>query len=226
MASAHFLTSELMTFGSFTEISVGMMLLFLMAFVLIGSQTAKSFGVQAPEVQQSQQQPSALRKKKGAFAKKGRKARGFASSEKKSSPDAAPNSDDELEASKMRSASDIEAPSMAKQFVETELNDSIQTSHEYLSAENTTTDTESDNLEILVCLGDTKEDASDVCEMCSMPKSETMGCETCRTYTPLLLLRHCEMQRIIARGAPGLEAPKALDQQVSLPRAVAQAACK
>lgn len=45
-----------------------------------------------------------------------------------------------------------------------------------------------------------------VCEKCALP-DELFGCAEHRRYTSTLLMMHREIQMVIARGPPGLQAP-------------------
>jgi hypothetical protein len=172
-------------------------------------------------------QPAGAQKKKGNRAKKNKKARGVATT--KFAPGVDAPSEEELEVVKVQSSSDVEAPSMRptqEAFQETALDTSTQfeSSLPYAQKPFSGSDADNDKLSIEADLemctderaGEDTGEASEVahgtvqeesciCERCLNPDVHIWGCPAHRIYTSSLLLMHCEMQRTIARGPPGLE---------------------
>lgn len=172
-------------------------------------------------------QPAGAHKKKGNRAKKNKKARGVATT--KLAPGVDAPSEEEFEVVKVHSSSDVETPSMRptqKAFQETALDASteFESSLPYAQKPFSGIDADNDKLEIEADLEmctekragedaseasegahETVQEESSICERCLNPDVHIWGCPAHRMYTSSLLLMHCEMQRAIARGPPGLE---------------------
>lgn len=231
-----------MQFGSIAEFAARILALIAVIYVAVFLQSlwvtkAPTVG-QALDVQQLQQ-PSGAQKKRGNRARKNKK-RGTATA--KSAAGIETVSEEELEVVKVQSSSDVEAPSMLSPRGAFDC--TLASAQKPLAGVNTDedkSDSEAEDLEMCTdkaaatvegdVLADTKklevapwrkkqepieEDVDAVCEMCTNSTLYPWGCPNHCTYTSSLLLMHCQMQRVIARGPPGLEPPPATISAPSL----------
>jgi hypothetical protein len=235
-----------MPYGSIVEMTARVLAVFALLCFAVFAQAlwAPKSSVGQTSREHQLHQPASAPKKKGKNAKKKQKARG--ASAKTNPSNVGTLSDEELEAVKEQSASDVEAPPItSRRVTDTNCDSGPVSEHALTSAQiypSVSADADDKDLEMCtltsIKIGSSNSEHSSACEdtrelvleaeEAHLPEethsiskpcttSSELGCPIQRTYTKSLLLMHCTVQQRIARGPPGLEAPSA-DVSVDLHR--------